>query len=94
MSMEFELVEKEEVADFIFPDEEVLRKEDDRKLRRAALDRAIALGNLERHKVKIFFEDATKKKVVHTTIWAVTEKYVVLKQNVTIPIQRIHNLEI
>lgn len=94
MSSEFEKVEKEDVSGYNFPDGEVLKKEDERKLRRTALDRAIALGNLEHHKVKIFFEDAKNKKVVHTTIWAVTEKYIVLKQNVTIPIQRIHKLEI
>ncbi len=94
MSNEFELVEKEDVAGFKFPDGDVLRSANDQKLRQADLDRAIALGNLEHHKVKIYFEDDKKKKVVHTTIWAVTEKYIVLKQNVTIPIQRIHKLEI
>lgn len=94
MENEFVLVEKEDVAGFKFPEEDVLRKTDDQKLRKLDLDRAIALGNLEHQKVKIYFEDDKKKKVVHTTIWAVTEQYIVLKQNVTIPIRRIHKLEI
>lgn len=94
MDNEFVLVEKEDVAGFKFPEEDVLRKTDDQKLRKLDLDRAIALGNLEHQKVKIYFEDDKKKKVVHTTIWAVTEQYIVLKQNVTIPIRRIHKLEI
>jgi hypothetical protein len=90
----FELVEKEAVAGFHFPAVEVLKSEKDRQLRKLELDRAIALGNLEHQKVKIYFEDDKKKKVVHTTIWAVTEDAIVLKQNVTIPIRRIHKLEI
>jgi hypothetical protein len=94
MDKGFELVEKEGVAKFQFPADEVLKSETERKLRKMELDRAISLGNLEHHKVKIYFEDDKKKKVVHTTIWAVTEDSIVLKQNVVIPINRIHKLEI
>lgn len=94
MDKGFELVEKESVAKFHFPLDEVLNSVTDRKLRQMELDRAIALGNLEHQKVKIYFEDDKKKRVVHTTIWAVTEDAIVLKQNVVIPIRRIHKLEI
>ncbi|MES2800165.1 MAG: hypothetical protein V4638_09135 [Bacteroidota bacterium] len=94
MDSNFKLVEKENVKELHFPLKEVLRKEADQKLRRHDLDRAIALGSLEHLKVKIYFEDETGKKVVHTTIWAVTEDSIVLKQNVVIPITRIHKLEI
>jgi hypothetical protein len=94
MDSQFTLVEKEAVAGFHFPLEEVLKTEKEKKSLRAELDRAIALGNLEHQKVKIYFEDDKKKKVVHTTIWAVTDTAIVLKQNVTIPIRRIHKLEI
>ena len=94
MDKGFELVEKESVGKFHFPADEVLKSATDKKLRQMELDRAIALGNLEHQKVKIYFEDDKKKKVVHTTIWAVTEDAIVLKQNVVIPIRRIHKLEI
>lgn len=94
MDKGFELVEKESVPSFHFPTDEVLKSATDKKLRQMELDRAIALGNLEHQKVKIYFEDDKKKKVVHTTIWAVTEDAIVLKQNVVIPIRRIHKLEI
>jgi hypothetical protein len=94
MGKGFELVEKESVVNLHFPADEVLKSATDKKLRQMELDRAIALGNLEHHKVKIYFEDDKKKKVVHTTIWAVTEDAIVLKQNVVIPIRRIHKLEI
>lgn len=91
---EFQLVEKEEVGGLHFPELEVLNDVSERKLRQHELDRAIALGNLEHFKVKIFFIDDKGSKVVNTTIWAITDKAIVLKQNVIIPINRIVKLEI
>ena len=57
--------------------------------RRADLDRALTLGNLEHSKIKIYFADDESNKVVETTVWAVTDKRVILKQGVGIPIARI-----
>lgn len=94
MDAEFKLVEKEEVANFHFPKEDVKISEDDRKILKSQLQQANTLGNIEHHKVKIYFEDNEGKKVVYTTIWGTTELYVLLKQNVFIPIQRIVKLEI
>ena len=94
MDSAFELVEKESVVWLNFPATEVLKSEEDRLLRSSELERAIALGNLEHQKVKIYFEDDKKKKCVNTTIWAVTADAIVLKQNSIIPIRRIHKLEI
>lgn len=94
MDSEFELVEKEHVADMHFPAEEILRNDSDQKLRREALDRANALGNLEHYKVKIYFADEAGKKLVHTTIWGVTDQFILLKQNSVLPIHRIIKLEI
>lgn len=97
MTMEdedFKLVEKESIPNLIFPAEEVLRKEKDVALRKAQLKTAISLGNLEHQKVKIYFEDAEGRKLVHTTIWAVTEEAIVLKSNSIIPKHRIIKLEI
>lgn len=94
MDNNYVLVEKEDIAAFNFPPSEVLKSEKDIKLLKNELERAIALGNLEHHKVKIYFEDDKKRKVVNTTIWAVTDNAIVLKQNVVIPIRRIHKLEI
>lgn len=94
MDNSFELVEKESVSKFHFPLEDVLITDTEKKMRQMELDRANALGNLEHLKVKIYFEDDKKKRVVHTTIWAVTTEAIVLKKNVIIPIKRIHKLEI
>ena len=87
-------VEKESVASLHFPAEEILRTESERSLRRQEIDRAISLGNLEHYKVKIYFADDSGEKVVNTTIWAVTDKAILLKQNVILPIHRIIKLEI
>jgi hypothetical protein len=94
MNNEYVLVEKEEVAQLTFPKAEVLVEEHDRKRLRSELDRAMALGNLEHHKVKIYFEDDKKKRVVHTTIWVLTDKAIVLKKNIILPLNRIYKLEI
>jgi hypothetical protein len=89
----FAAIEKEDIAGLHFPAEDVLRSESDRKNRKAAIDRAISLGNLEHIKVKIYFADDAAQRVVNTTIWAVTDTAVLLKQNVVIPIERIIKLE-
>lgn len=92
--MDFEHIEKEDVKKLNFPKEEILEGKDAVSIRRADVQRAITLGNLEHHKVKIYFADETGNKVVNTTIWAVTDEVIVLKQHVTIPTNRIIKLEI
>lgn len=94
MESVYELVEKEAVADFHFPHEEVLKREEDKKALKGQLERANSLGNIEHHKVKIYFEDDQGKKVVNTTIWGITDSSILLKKNVILPIQRIVKLEI
>jgi hypothetical protein len=91
---EFELVEKEAVAGMHFPAEEILRSESQRQARQESIDRANSLGNLEHYKVKIYFADDAGQKLVHTTIWGVTDAFVLLKQNVVLPVHRILKLEI
>lgn len=90
----FTLIEKEEVAQLHFPKEEILKDDDLIKSRKQAVDRAISLGNLEHYKVKIYFVDEIGPKWVNTTIWAVTDAAIVLKQHVLIPLNRIVKLEI
>jgi len=90
----FAQIEKEEVAGLHFPKEEVLEDTDLIAKRKADVNRAISLGNLEHYKVKIYFADDNGEKVVNTTIWAVTDVAIVLKQHVLIPTHRIIKLEI
>jgi hypothetical protein len=85
-------IEKEQVRDLRFPKEEVLENADAIHRRRAELDRALVLGNMDHNKVRIIFEDDTETKLVETTIWAVTEERVILKSGMVIPIRRIHEI--
>ena len=89
MSTAYNEIAKEDVGRLRFPNEDVLSSENDRKLRRSALERAMTLGNLERIKFKVYFEDLQTKFFVDTTIWGVTDEAVILKQGLIIPSKRI-----
>jgi len=90
MTTQFETIEKEKINFLRFPKAEVLDDNDAIGQRVSDLNRALALGNLEHSKTKIFFEDSHSKKVVETTVWAVTDNMVVLKKGSSIPINRIY----
>jgi hypothetical protein len=90
----FELIEKERIGDLKFPSDEVLKDMETIRERKQELNRALSLGNLERTKIRIFFEDDHSRKVVETTVWGVTDKRVILKQGVVIPIHRVHSVKI
>ena len=83
------LIQKEQVGELRFPSSEVLATPDEIRLRRAELDRALILGNVDHNKVRIIFIDAEGPKMVETTIWAVTELRIILKSGMAIPIHRI-----
>ena len=90
MNLDYEMIEKEIIKTLHFPDIDVLEAKEEMRQRDSDLDRALSLGNLEHGKTRIYFEDDTSKKVVETTIWGVTDKRVILKQGVVIPINRIY----
>lgn len=92
MTEEFTIIEKEDIASLKFPATDVLEEANEIKTRIGEINRALSLGNLEHSKIKIFFEDNESKKIVNTTVWAVTDKNVILKQGVMIPIHRIYKL--
>lgn len=92
MTEEFTIIEKEDIASLKFPTTDVLDDDNEIKTRMSEINRALSLGNLEHSKIKIFFEDSESKKIVNTTVWAVTDKNVILKQGVRIPIHRIYKL--
>lgn len=86
------VIEKEKITGLRFPEDEVLKHQDKIKMRTLNLERALKLGNLEHNKIKIIFEDSTGLKQVETTVWGVTDKRVILKQGIVIPIHRIHEV--
>jgi hypothetical protein len=92
MTEDFITIDKEAIATLKFPIRDVLEDNEQIKMRISEVNRALSLGNLEHSKIKIFFEDVESKKVVDTTVWGVTDKNIILKQGVMIPIHRIHKL--
>jgi hypothetical protein len=90
----FEKIEKENISSLRFPNSEVLEDVEKRIDRITDLNRALSLGNLEQTKIKIYFEDDQSFKMVETTVWGVTDKRVILKQGVVIPINRVHYIKL
>ncbi len=92
-STKYQSIEKEEVGNLHFPSDEVLTDKTLISEREAELNRALALGNLEHTKIRIYFEDDKAPRVVETTVWGLTDKRVILKQGVVIPINRVHRIK-
>jgi len=87
------IIEKEKVSNLYFPQNDVLDDPAEKMMRKGDIIQAMRLGNIERYKVKIIFEDTESIKIVNTTIWGVTEKKIVLKKGTVIPVHRIHQIE-
>ncbi len=87
------LIEKEEITEFSFPKGDVLSDEAKKQERQARIKRGTRLGNGQKRKVKIIFEDSEGMKKVETTIWGFTDKNVILKKTTIIPIRCIHEIK-
>jgi hypothetical protein len=88
-NLTIQTIEKEEIKNLKFPKEELLTSKTEKAERCLTLTRAMVLGNIEHEKVRILFADNEGLKRVNTTIWGVTEKYVILKTSTIIPLERI-----
>ncbi|HXC03724.1 MAG TPA: hypothetical protein VNZ86_03180 [Bacteroidia bacterium] len=88
------LVEKSMIAGMEFPKGEVLTSAEAIQSRRSIAERAMLLGNNHKGKVKIIFEDSGGQKQVETTIWSVTEHFILLKTGMSIPLRCIHEIRI
>ena len=83
-------IQKEQIASLKFTPVEVLGDTLIIEQRKAALIKAMLLGNGEKNKVRIVFEDNQHHShEVETTVWYTSEKYVVLKSGTSIPISSI-----
>lgn len=87
-------VQKEEVNQLNFPNEEVLLSTDAIEKRRKDLEQAVVLGNTYKGKTKIVFESHDGVKQIDTHIWGLTDKRVILKQGIVIPIHRIREVKL
>ncbi len=91
--IEATVVNKEDIIGLKFVSIDQPHKATFRQDLRAELERALKLGNTEHQKVKIIFETDTGTRFADTTIWNLTENYVILKGNIDIPIRSIHRIE-
>lgn len=88
------LIEKEQLPQIQFIKSDVLTEKPMQARRQENLMRALMLGNNYRCKVKITFKtDTGFIKQVETTIWSITDKYLLLKGNLFIPIRAMVDLE-
>jgi hypothetical protein len=85
-------VEKEAIEKLNFPKEDVLLLREQMEERRSEIEKAMRLGNMFKGKVKIVFEDSEGLKMVETTIWSLTDKNIVLKNGILLPIHRVHSI--
>jgi hypothetical protein len=61
----------------------------DRKMRKA-----LSLGNNEHSKCRILFKDEEGLKFVETTVWSYDGEHIVLKAGVTVPFQRVIDVQV
>jgi hypothetical protein len=75
-----------------FPKQEVLKNPEHIKHRKSEAERAKKLGNSFNDKVYIIFEDTEGKKMVESIVWGVTDRYLMLKRGMSLPIHRVHEI--
>lgn len=88
-------IDKLQVSSQSFCPSEILQNPADRSKRQYDLRRALSLGNLYKHSVKICFVSARGEQLeTEATVWAVTENHVLLKGGNHIPIRSIYQVVI
>ena len=87
------LISKEELPSYEIAKGDALTNPADISRRREDLERAMKLGNNEHQKVKIIFESTEGTMAVETTVWEVTQNYLILKSNMALPIRSVHRID-
>jgi hypothetical protein len=91
---EIQLIDRNEIPALTFPVEDVLVDDEWKRTRSRWIHRATSLGNLEQKKVNILFRDNESEKRVFTTIWIQVGEYILLKDRVKLPVNRITRIVI
>ena len=90
-----QLIDKSSLYKVSFAKNDVLAAKMDKSHRIHKLKRGLALGNLEKQAVQIKMKDVNGQLYeTIATIWAVTEKFIILKSGIAIPIQSIVDVEL
>ena len=82
------------IKEFVFPQDDVVKDVRRKSLRRYNLRRAMALGNLYKRRVKVYFRtvDGYMKRV-EATVWAVGEDFISFRSGISIPIKSVEQIE-
>lgn len=89
------MIEKEQIGNVLFFNNDVLDNEILRNERMDKLKKAMVLGNGEHGKVRITFKTQSGELLtVYTTIWAVGNDFINIKANRTIPVKAIVDVSI
>lgn len=76
-----------------FKPHDVLNSHYEQHERLKRLHKAMKLGNNHKHKVRLFIVNANDQLMeIKAKVWSVTEKYVILKNSITIPISSVRNV--
>jgi hypothetical protein len=86
------LIEKEEIQDLRFPNEDVLIDSMEIEKRQKDLDAAMQMGNNYKGKVQIIFDADDQTFTVETTVWASAGDHISLKGGINIPITAIREV--
>jgi uncharacterized protein (UPF0248 family) len=88
------IIPKEHIPALRFPRQPVHLSDDQRSSILHGLQHAMRLGNAERGKCRIVFQDDEGLKAVETTIWTYDPQNIVLKYGTTIPVSRVVSIDI
>ncbi len=83
-------ITKEQISSLQFTDTIQVKQHPDLNQQ---LHKALRLGNTDKRKVNIIFQDDEGMKTVDTTLWAYGSKYVCFKGGVWIPKNRLIEIE-
>ncbi|MEM9340130.1 MAG: hypothetical protein AAGA66_15455 [Bacteroidota bacterium] len=88
-------IDKSTLRNMPFKTREILVDKDDIQRRLDDLNRAMLLGNLFKETVRLQFQNSRSEPMeTEATVWSVTEKNVILKGGLTIPIHSISKVRL
>ncbi|MCG8308131.1 MAG: hypothetical protein MI975_12120 [Cytophagales bacterium] len=81
------------ISSIRFKKDDVLTSMQDKNDRLRKLISAMKLGNIHKQKVKIHFVDVNDQLLeIKAKVWSVTEKYVILRNSIAIPISSVRDV--
>jgi len=87
--MNAELIQKEDIANYKFLEAPVK----DIQVQKDKLLNSVRLGNEFKSKAYITFQTDQGVKKIETTVWSVTEKYLQIKNGVSIPLKSLIDIQ-